>query len=503
MPEHRPGRIAARLRRPTTAALALCLCLCALTAAGMAAAEPAALAAATRTPTPTVRGAAAASPAPGAQLPQATQMPQGARPAAGSTVAPEPPDAASTPYGSEASPADVAAQPDGSGTQTAEQAAEAALTDTFQLSLFATFKRYRTVGAVLCVFQNGCVTDTFTYGESDRQGTPMTADTMFRVGSISKLVTAMGVMRLAEQGRVALDGDVAAYLGVQARNAAYPDTPITLRQLMTHTAGLRDGGFYTAALAGRVRPLAALFDPDYTRNVFRRKSELGTAMAYSNFGGGLLGCVIEGVTGQTVDAYMNEALFAPLGVTAAYQSALLPEAAPVTDQYRISGSKNVTAVRDGTPAYTQADPATHYTLTAGKLTLSAPDLARVLMALCDGGVSGGVRVLKPETALMMRTAQNGIGSVACDSGRGLCVGILPGVVPGRTLYGHGGKAGGMLCAAYFDPISRTGVVMLTNGCDARAGGQEIGKLSAEVLQLVYGQLIDARAALRGPWLVTE
>lgn len=359
------------------------------------------------------------------------------------------------------------------------------------------------MGAVVCVLQNGRVTDTFTYGVRDRKGTPMTQDTLFRVGSISKLVTAVGVMQLWEQGRVMLDSDVSAYLGAAVRNAAYPDTPITLRQLMTHTAGLRDGAFYNAALAGRVKPLAEVFAPDYATYAFLPKTRPGSAMQYSNFGGGLLGSVVEGATGATVDAYLRETLFAPLGITAAFQSALLPETAAVTDQYHMPGRKRPTAVRDGTPANAAADPATHYTLTAGKLTLSAPDLAKVLIALCDGGVYGAVRILQPKTALLMRTAQNNLGSVHCESGRGLCVSILRGVVPGRTLYGHGGKAGGMLCAAFFDPTDRTGVVMLTNGCDARAAGQEIGKLSSEVLQLAYSQLIDMRAVLHDPWLVVD
>ncbi len=115
---------------------------------------------------------------------------------------------------------------------------------------------------------------------------------------------------------------------------------------------------------------------------------------------------------------------------------------------------------------------TDYTLSAGKLTLSAPDLAKLLIVLSEGGAYGQTSILQQSTVNDIRTVQNGIGSVTCKSGRGLEMNIITDtIVQGRTLYGHGGKANGMLCAAYFDPSDRTGVVMLTNGCNNRRSYQ--------------------------------
>ena len=399
----------------------------------------------------------------------------------------------------------TAITPQPTGASPAQASAAALATDVpFQQKLDAIFKRYQTMGAVVCVIENGGITDTFTYGNLDQAGTPITADTLFRVGSISKMVTAMGIMHLVDEGKATLDGDVSTLLGIPVRNAQHPDTPITLRQMMSHTAGLRDSAQYTKALRGEIASLATLFSTPAVNLMFLSNAQAGHKTEYSNFGGGLLGSIIESVTGQTVDAYMQEAIFAPLGITAAYQSALLPAAATVTDMFDMPRQAVAATVRDGAAASTTPSPWTDYTLTAGKLTLSAVDLAKLVIALCDGGVYENTRVLTDGSAVAMRTPQNGIGSVVCDSGRGLCMNILTEkIVAGHTLYGHGGKANGMLCAAYFDPVDRTGVVMLTNGCNNAPMFEDVGTLSVMVMRLCYTQLIDPRHVTKDLWLVEE
>lgn len=373
-----------------------------------------------------------------------------------------------------------------------------------QAKLAAVFKHYKTFGAVVCVVENGQITHTFTYGDLDRDGTPMAENTLFRVGSISKMVTAMGIMRLVEQGKLSLEGDLSDALGFRVRNAQYPNTPITLRQLMSHTSGLRDNGYYSLALKGTVTPLNSLLTGDANPYLFTDSVEAGTAFDYSNFGGGLLGSIIERVTGQTVDAYLSETIFTPLGITAAYQSAMLPADATVSDIYAMPSRVRAATVRDGQPAETVADPMADYTLTAGKLTISAPDLAKLVIALCDGGLVGDIRVLSERSVAEMRTAQNFTGSVVCESNRGLCMNILVDTaVEGRTLYGHGGKANGMLCAAYFDPTDRTGVVMLTNGCNNRPTHNDVSMLSLAVIRLCYATLIDGQHVTQNPWLVAQ
>lgn len=405
------------------------------------------------------------------------------------TPAPLPTEGPNMPAGADAVP---------SAATTAESEAVTA----WRADLSAAFQKYHTLGAVVCVIQNGAVAYTACYGARDLDGTPMAADTLFRVGSISKMVTGIGLMQLAEEGRLSLDADLSPLLGVPLRHPRYPDTPITLRQLMTHTAALRDSVAYDRALAGDATPLSQLMSGPLLPDQFLSYTRPGTRSRYSNFGGGLLGCVLEAATGRTVDAWMQAAVFAPLGVTAAYQSALLPADAAVTNPYQMPGRTLGETVRDGAAAVTEADPQTHYTWTAGKLTLSAPDLSRLLIVLCEGGVCDGKRILNEDSALAMRTLQNGVGSVTGKSGRGLC--LIPQqntLVRGRTLWGHGGKANGMLCGAYFDPTDHTGVVMLTNGCDRRATYGTVGALTVAVTRLCYTLLAQTDAAPGETWLV--
>ncbi|MDD3213239.1 MAG: serine hydrolase [Eubacteriales bacterium] len=389
-----------------------------------------------------------------------------------------------------------------------EEAALSTLQDDGTLSaqqkLDALFKRFKTLGACVCVIENGAITHTYCYGIIKPKGDAITPETMFRVGSISKMVTAMGIMRLVEDGYAELDEDLSELIGETIRNPYYPDAVLTLRQLMTHTAGLRDSGYYRLAVQGKGTPLNELLGKDSRSYLFYQNGQPGTTHEYSNFGGGLLGVIIENLTGQTVDEYMNQTIFEPLGITAGYQGELLPADATVSDTYAMPSKRKTSSVREDGWAKTVPEPMLDYVITAGKLTISAPDLAKLLIVLCDGGVYGDTRLLKESTVTLMRTPQNGIGSVTGNSDWGLNMIPLQDVmVEGRTMYGHGGKANGMLCTAYFDPTDRTGVVMLTNGCNNRPVSNDVGLLSLLTVRLCYSEWIDDRHVTEDPWLVTK
>ena len=372
--------------------------------------------------------------------------------------------------------------------------------------LDAVFKDYRTMGASVAVFQNGEITYTYTYGIREKEsGEPVTEDTLFQVGSISKMIAGIGLLRLVEDGKAELDSDLGDLFGFPVRNPRYPGTPVTLRQLMSHTAGIRDSGQYKAALNGRVRPLSALLGGNAAEYSFSSGTRGGERSFYSNFGGGIGGSLVEALSGQTLDGWLTEAVFAPLGITAGYQASLLPAEVKLADMYEMPSRRRTKALRtDLVTHITAADPEQDYFLSAGKLIISAPDLAKILIALCDGGMVGDTRILKESSAREMRTPQNYRGSVKCDSQRGLFMNIIRNFqVEGRTMYGHGGKANGMLCAAYFDPVDRTGIVMLTNGCNNRPSYHGVGMLGRTVLSLCYSELIDGKHITEDPWLVED
>ena len=283
-------------------------------------------------------------------------------------------------------------------------------------------------------------------------------------------------------------------LGYEVRNPYYPQVPVTLRQLMTHTASLQDASDYNRALDGRGLPLKSLFTQE-GRAVFLQQRP-GARRLYSNFGGGLIGSLIEALSGRTLDDYMSEKVFEPLGITAAYQASRLAPDVPVADLYYMPRRRLAKQVREEIPTLRD------YCFTAGKLTISAPDLCKILIVLCDGGVCGDARILKESQTQEMLTPQNYTGSVTCESGNGLFINIITDdEVEGRTLYGHGGKANGMLCAAYFDPSDRTGVVMLTNGCQNKSMHNGVGMLGRNILTLCYELVIGPDHQVENPFEV--
>jgi CubicO group peptidase (beta-lactamase class C family) len=305
------------------------------------------------------------------------------------------------------------------------------------------------------------------------------------------MVTAVGLLRLMEMEMFDLDADVGDYYGFPVRNPYFPNDPITIRQIMTHTASLIDDGHYKRALAGDVVRLKSVFNGNYNASDFSRNRP-GTKSDYSNFGGGLLGSLIELFTGLSVDEWMSDVVFGPLDMTASYFTPNLPPDAYIARIYDADALGVLLDSMTLTQTDVDGDFERHYSYAAGGLSASAIDLAKVLMVIAGDGTVGDVQVLAPQTVLAMRTLQNNLGSVACESGRGLNLNIMPdSIVAGRTLYGHQGKAYGMICAAYCDPTDQTGVVVLTNGCDTSTVNS-IARIARAVIRAGY-DILDRHA----------
>lgn len=304
----------------------------------------------------------------------------------------------------------------------------------------------------------------YAYGFTDKsKGLPVTEETVFKVASVTKMVSAIGVMRLAEQGKIGLDAPLSRVLGEGFFNPYFPEDPITLRQALSHTSSLLPGTPYAPA---------PRWENDAKRASCFSKEKPGSQYIYANIDGGLLGSVMEALSGQSLNTYMTENVFAPLGITAAYSAALLPEDAPLSGTYTTDGQRYITAsgYREQDADYDDTcDPENHYHATVGSLYISAGGLLKLCMMLSGEGTLDGIRILQDATVRAMRQDQRVLenSSVTGKSPYGL--GLFRLENRGLTWYGHQGRWKGMVCDVFFERESHTAVVFIANGVRHRYG----------------------------------
>jgi CubicO group peptidase (beta-lactamase class C family) len=151
-----------------------------------------------------------------------------------------------------------------------------------------------------------------TEGEAGVAARKVGADDPVRVASISKLVAALAVMKLVDQGRVKLDRDVGEYLGFMVRNPAFPDQPVTLRQLMSHTSGIRDSIDYLIPLDGKLESVLA------NPAAWNAQHKPGDYFSYSNLNSPVIAATIEAATRERFDRIVERTVLAPLKLDACF-----------------------------------------------------------------------------------------------------------------------------------------------------------------------------------------
>ena len=323
------------------------------------------------------------------------------------------------------------------------------------------FKNGKTIGAALMITHHGQVVYEHYYGYAEQKSkTPVTRDTYFRLASVTKMVTGIGVMRLVENGKLDLDESIGNVLGYPVFNPKYESIPVTLRQLMTHTAGLNDNGGYSS----KSKTLSSLFSDKALRNSFRDTAP-GSTYRYSNFGAGVVGSLLEAASGQEINAYMAEHVFAPLGIDAGYAPKMLANPQNISAQYKTDGGATSVAMAQRAEYDTEPNPDSHYRINVGSLWMTAEDLSKILIMLYNEGEYEGTRILAAESVREIMADQAGKPNI---TGKKLPYGLSMArdttLVKGKVIYGHQGSSSDFFCNAYFDKENEWTFVMLTNGC---------------------------------------
>ena len=363
------------------------------------------------------------------------------------------------------------------------------------------------VAQVRVAFDRQAITATAAAGLADvAAARPVSADDPVRVASISKLVVAIGVMRLVEAGALDLEADVSSALGWELRNPAFPDTAITLRMLLSHTSSLTDeAGYWQVPLDGQLRELLA--DP----RVWDRAHAPGTFFRYTNLNFPLVASLMERASGERFDRLMQRLVLQPLALDACFgwatcsQAAIdravvlyeAPGGAPVNDDlHGRPPACPVQRARDGGCDLAAWTPGANGGLFSpqGGLRISANGLARIGRLLLGDGELDGVRLLQPGSVDALFAPQwtlangNGVTAEEDDSGQsragffcryGLAAQTLASpragcrddpFGDGIARVGHAGSAYGLLSGLWLDRQAGTGVVYFATGVANAAPG---------------------------------
>jgi CubicO group peptidase (beta-lactamase class C family) len=344
---------------------------------------------------------------------------------------------------------------------------------------------------------------------------PADANTMFRIASISKFVTTLGTMKMVEQGRLSLDADISDYLGYRLRNPNFPDRPITLRMLLTHTSSLRDEGGFKWEPTVDLRDVLLPGHRFYGKGDAWSKTEApGQYFEYVNFNWGIIATVMERAGGERFDRLMRHLVFDPMELKAGFY---LENFAPadindIATLYRkrqkdddeiwdpngpwIAQSDDFGAQAPVSPAgldnYVVGTNGTIYG-PQGSLRISANELAKIMLMLMNEGRYGNKQVLTPDTVAAMFTRQwtltgdgkNGNGD--SDNFHGLyhawglgnqhfidASTVKNGAASGDRLVegggfngvGHLGWSWGLNALFVFDPQTRNGMIYVSSGVGA-------------------------------------
>lgn len=354
----------------------------------------------------------------------------------------------------------------------------------------ATVSRPQTPPAhVWATFDRAAITAAGASGLADRaRNRPLTIDDPVRIASITKLVVALGVMRLVEEGRLDLDRDVSDTLGWNLRNPAFPDQAITLRLLLSHRSSLKDDVDYAIPLGTELR--AALANPA----AFDAAHAPGTWFRYSNLNFPVIASVMERASGERFDRLMARLVLRPLGLDACFNWTTCNRADLGRAVVLYDGEGR--AIRDDLGGQPPACPVlapegvacdlAAYPLGSngalfspqGGLRISVRDLATVGRLLLNGGGHGGSQFLSEASIRTLVTpvwrydGSNGEIESGFYCAYGLAVQSLPNSAQGcnddlfgggRAMIGHAGDAYGVRSGLWIDRARGVGIAFFATG----------------------------------------
>lgn len=341
----------------------------------------------------------------------------------------------------------------------------------FEKDMGAYLADVEAVGVSCVVVRDNQVVYHHNFGVKDLETRePVDDATLFRIASISKSFTATGLLQQVELGRLSLQDDAGSLLGFPLRNPRYPDTPITLEMLLSHTSSLNDSqGYWTTIdiINPAENPDAGLCYNDYAPG--------SGGYEYCNLNLNLAGTILERVSGERFDQYIVNHILRPLGVEGGYcvdsldndRFAHLYAWNDDKGGYDDNFDEAYAPRSERIANYVMGHDALVFSPTGG-MKITALGLARVMTAHMNYGTTpDGVRLISEASSRDMQTPRSDAEHY------GLNLWLADDYVPGVTLTGHTGGAYGLSSAMFFHPEEKYGFVLICSGSHDAQGTHNV------------------------------
>ncbi len=297
---------------------------------------------------------------------------------------------------------------------------------------------------------------------------------IYKIASVSKVIVAIGLLKLYDKGLINLDEDISVYLGFKVQNPFYPNDKITIRMLMTQTSsiidngGLIDGiykGYYGANNTNdyiTLKDILTIDSKHYYKTYGNYKP--GSKWNYSNLGCGILACIIEKTSGIYFPEYIKQELLHPLGIYSGFRLEDIEDKENLVGHYFYENDKfvlhrNYDSFKEvQCLKYPLGD---NYRGVAGGLYISAYNLSKIMQMLMHKGLYNDIRILKETTVIEMEKIQwEGESGDPTYKKKGLQMAILDEYTE-SPLYGHFGNAYGLRSFMFYN--KNGGMIFLCNG----------------------------------------
>ncbi len=349
---------------------------------------------------------------------------------------------------------------------------------TLDMRISEVMSEYHIPGVAACAIKNDEVVWMKTYGYADlEQNIPVTNDTLFMQGSVSKMVTGIAFMQLYERGLIDLDDDINDYLPFEVVHPNYPSIAITPRMLLSHVSGIHDNENVLGPMvfSGRDSPLSLevftrsylLPNGTYYQPGNWSDAEPGTEYDYSNVGATLVAYLVEVLSNTTFEEYCQHNIFKPLGMNETSWLLANLDTDSIAIPYIYVGSR-----------FVAQEHYSHAFYPAGFMRTSVRQQARFLIALMEGGTLGDTTILDNSTLQLMMTHH--YPDIAPDYG-------LFFNHAAEVLWGHSGGATGVAARTFFYPDAHEGVIIMMNLKDYTALN-DIHNHILEGMRTAYGWL---------------